>query len=105
MNDILDQLAPIAGLFGLIGFAGLAGLKHPIQKGRAGLGIRMMGLLGLVGLAEPPKPQACALGQAGLDLPVWRALSGARDDGLARDPADGAEANMVGAQIIFHPLA
>jgi hypothetical protein len=70
MNDILDQLAPIAGLFGLLGFAGLAGLKRPIDKSRSGTGVRLMGLLGLAGLAGIWIPGAGAMGAAGA-LGLW----------------------------------
>ena len=70
MNDILDQLAPIAGLFGLLGFAGLAGLKRPVDKSRSGTGVRLMGLLGLAGLAGIWIPGAGAMGAAGA-LGLW----------------------------------
>lgn len=67
---MLDLLAPWVGLLGLIGFAGLAGLKHPVAKGRSGVGIRLLGLLGFAGLCGFWIPGAGAIGAAGA-LGLW----------------------------------
>jgi hypothetical protein len=67
---MLDALVPWVGLLGLIGFAGLAGLKHPVDKGRSGIGIRLLGLLGFAGLCGFWIPGAGAIGAAGA-LGLW----------------------------------
>jgi hypothetical protein len=67
---MLDILAPWAGLVGLIGLAGLAGFKSPVDKTRAGGGIRWLALVGLFGLCGFWIPGAGAMGAAGA-LGLW----------------------------------
>lgn len=65
MNALLDALAGPAGLIGLIGFAGLAAIRNPVEKGRAGAWVRLLGLLGFGGLAGFWIPGVGAMGAAG----------------------------------------
>ncbi|MEY4160894.1 MAG: hypothetical protein RLZZ136_1515 [Pseudomonadota bacterium] len=67
---MLESLAPWAGLIGLIGLSGFSGLKQPIAKDRQGGAIRLMALIGFVGLSGFWVPGAGAIGAAGA-LGLW----------------------------------
>ncbi len=75
----MEEIVPWLGLFGLWGFAGLMGLKSPVEKIQPGGGIRMMALLGFLGIAGFWIPGGGAAGAFGA-LGLW----GHQDTNVAR---------------------
>ena len=70
MNMLNSALAGWMGLIGLIGLIGLYGIRNPVDRERVGADVRLLGVLGLLGVAGfwiPGAGAASALGALG----VW----------------------------------